>query len=1425
MFVVVFVFSFSPAYSILEGCVRSETTVVSSTLQLSTVDSDGNLEPYTLYAYRLLASTGGGSTSSSFGITQTPEDAPGGVTAPSVLSTSARAVTVQWTAPSQPNGIVVRYDVWRNGSAVTSRVSAGSVNDTGLLPATTYQYTVSVCTSAGCSEASTIITTLESAPEGVLAPSVTATSAMNISVAWLAPAQPNGLLVSYEVYIDDESSPRVTLPSTMQATVLSGLQAFTSYRVSISACTAVGCTDSNHASVTTLEAIPAGMLSPALMVLTSRSIDVMWQSPTMENGIILGYTVHRNGTTIAAVNSTGRSFTDTGLLPHTLYSYTVSVGNSAGSVSSPANMATTDQDSPEGLIPPVVTAHNSSAFSITVSPPSQPNGVIVNYSVIVDNTRTVALGVTPSIVLAGFLPFSQHQFRSRACTHSGCGISVAVSSRTLEALASGILAPNISALNSSAIIMTWQPPQNANGIVTQYSIVRIAPGHVNSTTVYQQSAAPLISPLFIDNGLLPFSSYGYRLGVTNGAGIAFGPAMYDQTDEAAPLSAGLTMTAVPDKTSVFLQWTPPTTPNGILTYYRIHQRSQTSGHMSSVGAVPASQQTNFTVRGLRPYTDYEFRVTAVNDAGEASSPWQTIRTLQDIPQGVRPLQVAGKAVDGQSVNLTWDEPQFPNGMITDYMVHDGSGILEYQGTTRFFILRRLTAFTSYSLILSACTSVGCATSALQMVQTAEIAPVLQAPPTVQALSSSTMQLQWSPPAQANGIIISYSVSRKLSSATDSSAVQVLSVDAQNLTVLQYTDTGLEAYTAYSYQVTSANSADQVSSVFSSPVTTSPANPQGVPAPTVTTIDSFSIDLSWTSPTKPNGIISGYNVNRDGFPITTHMLSASTFNYVDSISLKPFTTHTYNIEACTVGASCTAGPSANGTTAQSQPDSVSLPSLSALSSSSIRASWVPPLVPNGIISGYGVYYGECSKVLDSSMMVSGDQQQVTLTALSPYTCYSVLLEACTVAGCRNSTSVESETTLEAAPQGLTAARAIVLGQDRILLTINSPSQPNGMLVSYEVVRNGTSITFNNDTSNGALLPASYTDSSLSSGTAYAYTIVLSTNGGSSNSPVVVVQTFPPVPEGLDAPRISVVSSTALRITWSQPNNTYAPINRYSVFVNDTERHMNDGSSLTTLLSGLAAFSLYAVHISACTAFGCVSSDASLAYTLEATPTGLAAPTLTGVTSRILAVQWTNPSQPNGIIIGFYVERRQLDRLNLIPGMSTVIATTQRNDTSYADSNAMPFSTYEYRVTAYNTAGNVTSSWQRFTTAEDLPESVTIPVLREVEADRALLFLPQPEQSNGIITQYDVIVNGVPESTNYSSTTSLYELRDLTPGVFYTIKSSVCTSVGCTTSQASLNVTTPEIAPGDLDAPSVENISSTSFSAIWAPPAMPNGNILR
>jgi len=160
--------------------------------------SDTGLLPFTWYEYRVLSDNGFGAALSPAVVYRTSAGVPSGNFTITVELVETRSLSVSWTAPTSPNGLIERYVLTSlddsdrttthyEGSALGSRVL-------GLSAYSRYVLTVSACTSAGCVDTSLTAVTLQAPPEGQSPPHITAHGPTVLTVAWQPPSQPNGNL-------------------------------------------------------------------------------------------------------------------------------------------------------------------------------------------------------------------------------------------------------------------------------------------------------------------------------------------------------------------------------------------------------------------------------------------------------------------------------------------------------------------------------------------------------------------------------------------------------------------------------------------------------------------------------------------------------------------------------------------------------------------------------------------------------------------------------------------------------------------------------------------------------------------------------------------------------------------------------------------------------------------------------------------------------------------------------------------------------------------------------------------------------------------------------------------------------------------------------------------------------------------------------
>lgn len=160
-----------------------------------------SLQPSTTYVVVVAINNGAGLGYSNNVTVTTAEGIPAGVQLPNVTAVSSVALQFAWSEPLYPNGQILLYTLYLSSVSVHNSSTEGSEVIEGLMPFTNYSYQLEACTQFGCSRSQLgIVQTPEGVPQGLAAPTVLITGATSATVSWMEPLEPNGVIVSYQVY-------------------------------------------------------------------------------------------------------------------------------------------------------------------------------------------------------------------------------------------------------------------------------------------------------------------------------------------------------------------------------------------------------------------------------------------------------------------------------------------------------------------------------------------------------------------------------------------------------------------------------------------------------------------------------------------------------------------------------------------------------------------------------------------------------------------------------------------------------------------------------------------------------------------------------------------------------------------------------------------------------------------------------------------------------------------------------------------------------------------------------------------------------------------------------------------------------------------------------------------------------------------------
>ncbi|MBN3315626.1 PTPRD phosphatase, partial [Atractosteus spatula] len=438
------------------------------------------------------------------------------------------------------------------------------------------------------------------------------------------------------------------------------------------------------------------------------------------------------------------------------------------------------------------------------------------------------------------------------------------------------------------------------------------------------------------------------------------------TVKALPKAPGTPVVTERTATSITLTWDSGN-PEPV-SYYIIQHKSKFSEE--TYKEIDGVATTRYSVGGLSPYSDYEFRVVAVNNIGRGP-PSEAIeaKTAEQAPS-TAPRQVRGRMLSSTTAIIHWDEPEEANGQIMGYRVYYTTEPNQHVNHWEKQIVRDVNLLTIQGLIpnktyyikVLAFTSVGDGPLSpdLQIIAKTGV-PSQPTDFKAEAKSETSILLSWVPPAQngQDNQIIGYEL---LYRKGDDKEEKRSSFEPTTSYLLKE----LKPFTTYTFLLAARSKhgigayTNEVSA--ETPQTQPSAPPQDV---TCSSPSSTSILVSWLPPPVElqNGILTKYSVQyaategEDTSPRQITDLPPESSQYLLE-GLEKWTEYRVTVSAHTdVGR----GPESLPVLIRTDEDVPSGPprkvEVEAVNSTSIKVIWRAP-VPNkqhGQIRGYQVHY--------------------------------------------------------------------------------------------------------------------------------------------------------------------------------------------------------------------------------------------------------------------------------------------------------------------------------------------------------------------------------------------------------------------------------------------------------------------------------------
>ena len=357
----------------------------------------------------------------------------------------------------------------------------------------------------------------------------------------------------------------------------------------------------------------------------------------------------------------------------------------------------------------------------------------------------------------------------------------------------------------------------------------------------------------------------YEFGVRAVAGSTNGTAATVSATPVPRPEAPTGLTATAGNQQVVLRWTDPS--NASITGYAYQQRTAGSSTWGNETAITPSgaTTTTHTVTGLTNYTEYEFRLRAINPAGGTNSDAVSATPRPANAPGPPTNFTAVAGPGGGQVTLSWTRP---SGTITRYEYRARRPGASWFGWADIRGNNRTTFVASVGnepLEFQMRARNGSVRGVLSAIVPATAVAAPAAPTGVTATAGNAqVTLSWGDPS--NSAITKYQYRQKLSSSSTWGSWTDFT-GGTTATSTSGTVTGLTNGTAYDFEVrATAATGGTVLGAASASVSATPAAVTGPAAPTGFTIDTgdTEITLKWTDPN--NDAITKYQYRQGTGPL-------------------------------------------------------------------------------------------------------------------------------------------------------------------------------------------------------------------------------------------------------------------------------------------------------------------------------------------------------------------------------------------------------------------------------------------------------------------------------------------------------------------------------------------------------------------------------
>nr|XP_034974767.1 receptor-type tyrosine-protein phosphatase S isoform X5 [Zootoca vivipara] len=574
-------------------------------------------------------------------------------------------------------------------------------------------------------------------------------------------------------------------------------------------------------------------------------------------------------------------------------------------------------------------------------------------------------------------------------------------------------------LSASTMIIQWEEPVEPNGQIRGYRVYyTMEPDQPVSNWQKHNVDDSLLTTV---SSLLEMETYTVRvLAFTSVGDGPLSDPIQVKTKQGVPGQPMNFRAEAKSDSSILLTWSPPR--QDIILKYELVFKDATQAKPETRTFDPV---TSFTVRDLKPNTEYVFKLAARSALGiGAETPEVRERTLQAKPSAP-PRDVKCVSTRSTAILVSWRPPpaESQNGVLNGYSVRyraldsedtEPREVTNIQATTNQILLESLEKWTEYRITVVAHTIVGPGPeSSPVIVRTDEDVP--SAPPRkveVEVLNSTAIQVFWRSPLQnrQHGQIRGYQVHYiRMENGEASGLPQIKDVmlaDAQwetdDTAEYEMIIAGLQPETAYSITVAAYTMKGDGTRSKPRLVVTKGAVP-GKPILSVHPTQENALLVKWEPPLDAEGQVLGYRLQfgrRDVDPLATLEFSSDEDRYT-ATNIHRGATYVFKLAV-----KSRSGFGEEAVQELTIPEDVpkgypQILEASNITSKSVQFHWMPPVMAerNGVIVKYTVAYREAasSGSPQEKELPPSPENSYTLNGLKPNTAYDVKIRAHTSKG--------------------------------------------------------------------------------------------------------------------------------------------------------------------------------------------------------------------------------------------------------------------------------------------------------------------------------------------------------------------------------------------------------------------------------------------